>query len=314
MKTFARFVLILLLIGLPGRAQEKPAPLTVAIFDFQTTGAKLDGKGAEVAVMLNAKLSASPQLALVERAELGKLLNEQSLGVAGLADGATAVRVGQLAGAKVLVTGRLLEVGVNYFVVAKIMGVETSRVFGETATLRDLGTLDTALTDLAQRIEKVIGQQAGVLTAKADGRAATLARLKEMLRNRKLPSVQVRISEQHVGTAVPDPAAEMEFKTVLQQLGFVLVDPKQAGVEPDVLIRGEGFSEFAGRRETLVSCRARLEVEAVRRADGKILHADRETSAAVDVAEQTAGKMALQEAALALLERMIPRMVEGIAQ
>jgi hypothetical protein len=285
-------------------------PVSTAIFDFQTTETKLEGKGAEIGVLLNAKLSASPQLALVERMELGKILNEQGLGIARLADPATAVRVGQLAGARVLITGRLLQVGSQYILVAKIMGVETSRVFGETVTLPDLAKLDTAVADLAQQVEKVIVQQSAALIATPDARPARLAKMKEALQGRKLPRVLVQVSEQHMGHAVPDPAAEMEFKTVLQQLGFELANPKQGGPAAEITIRGEGFSEFAGRRETLISCRARLEIEALRTVDGKILHADRETSAAVDLAENIAGKTALQEAAFTILERMLPKLVE----
>jgi len=50
------------------------------VLDFQTSGDSLEDKGAEVATLLNADLSAAPELYLVERQELEKLLGEQELG------------------------------------------------------------------------------------------------------------------------------------------------------------------------------------------------------------------------------------------
>ena len=43
----------------------------------------------------------------------------------------TAAKVGHLTGAKVLVTGRVFLVDKERMIVAKIIGTETSRVFGE---------------------------------------------------------------------------------------------------------------------------------------------------------------------------------------
>ena len=62
-------------------------------------------------------------------------------------------------------------------------------------------------------------------------------------------------------------------------------------------VTGEAFSEFAGRHGDLVSVKARVEVKAVDRKTGKVLAVDRQTAVAVDLAEQVAGKTALQEAA-----------------
>ena len=42
---------------------------------------------------------------------------------------------------------------------------------------------------------------------------------------------------------------------------------------------------------------------------GEILAVDRQTSVAVDVAEQTAAKAALQNAAVELAERLLPKLV-----
>jgi hypothetical protein len=62
------------------------------------------------------------------------------------------------------------------------------------------------------------------------------------------------------------------------------------------------------RKGNLISCKARVEVKARNKA-GEVLTVDRQISVAVDIAEQTAAKTALQEASLDLTERVFPRIV-----
>jgi hypothetical protein len=89
-----------------------------------------------------------------------------------------------------------------------------------------------------------------------------------------------------------------------------VIDSKTAGTKSaDVLIRGEGFSEFATRRQGLISVKARLEVEAVDRHTNKLIATDRQTAVVVDLSEQLAGKAALQAAAAAIAERLLPKLV-----
>ena len=62
------------------------------------------------------------------------------------------------------------------------------------------------------------------------------------------------------------------------------------------------------RRGNLISCKARVEVKAQNRADGKILAVDREAAVVVDITEQTAAKTALQNAAAELASRLAPKL------
>ena len=90
-----------------------------------------------------------------------------------------------------------------------------------------------------------------------------------------------------------------------------MIDPEEGlRSKADVLISGEGFSEFATRHGNLVSVKARVEIKAVDRLTDKVLTADRQTAVVVDLAEQVAGKAALQEAAAALAERVLPKLVK----
>ncbi len=289
----------------------EPPPMTAAVFNFQTTGDALNGKGAETAALLAARLSsAAPEINLVERQELDKIIGEQELGLSGTVTPETAARVGMLTGAKVLVTGRLFDAGGKYYLVAKIIGTETSRVYGESATFGDLGALDGAVGELVPKIVTDLHTHADSLLAPVESPTARLDRLKKIVADHPArPSVSVVIAEQHIGRAVLDPAAQTEIKLLLQQLGFNVLDPAATGQQADVQVTGEAFSELAGRRGNLISCRARVEIKAVRPADGKLLLADRQTGVAVDLAEHTAGKSALENAAATLMDRLIPLLV-----
>jgi hypothetical protein len=91
-----------------------------------------------------------------------------------------------------------------------------------------------------------------------------------------------------------------------KQCGFKLLKEASTAA-PEVVISGEAFSALGFRKGNLISCKARIELKAVR-ANGEIAVVDRPTSVAVDITEQTAAKTALQNAAEELAERIIPRL------
>lgn len=281
-------------------------PLPVAVFDFQAGDRSLEKKGAEVGVLLNAFLSAQPDVFLVERQEVEKLLGEQELGLSGTVSSDTAARVGSLVGAKVLVTGRVFESGGKGYIVAKVIGTETGRVYGEMTTTPSLDQLDAAVAELAEKIAATVNGKSASFVAKFESDEARVERLKKLVSGKKLPAVLVAIPEQHLARPVIDPAAQTELMLVLRAVGFEVVTREEAAGRADVAtINGEAFSEFGLRRGNLVSCRARIEV-VVKDAAGKTLGADRQMDVAIDIAEHIAGKKALESAALKLADRLVP--------
>jgi hypothetical protein len=98
---------------------------------------------------------------------------------------------------------------------------------------------------------------------------------------------------------------------VLKQIGFEVLTPEEAATRADVVrISGEGFSELGMRRGNLVSCRARVELTATHGGTKQLLHVDRQTDVAVDIGEHVAGKKALENAALKLIDRLVPQLVK----
>jgi hypothetical protein len=282
--------------------------LTIAVFDFESKDENVRDLGPKVATLVNAMLSAEPQLITVERAELEKVLGEQELGLSGTISPGTAAKVGHLTGAKVLVTGRVFRLDKDLIIVAKVIGTETSRVFGEMVK----GTASVSITDLAtelaQKIAATVGKNGTGLVAKVETREDRVEKIKKALKTGKLPTVSVKIAERHFGAPVIDPAAETELGLILQEVGFKLVDDKSPQ-RADIEITGEAFSAFGMRKGNLISCKARVELKAQRRT-GEIIAVDRQTSVAVDITEQTAAKTALQNAMAELAERVLPKLVK----
>jgi hypothetical protein len=306
-----KFLSVLILVfvaGVVARA-EPQQPLPVAVFDFESKDENVSGLGAKVATLVNASLSADPNLVTVERAELEKVLGEQELGLSGTVTPDSAAKVGNLTGAKVLVTGRVFKTDTELFIVAKIIGTETSRVYGELVKGGANASLSILSEDLARKIVTDVTQKGDTLIAKVESHEERVAKIKKELRDKKLPVVSVKISEQHFGQHVIDPAAQTELSLILQQCGFTLADDHSTN-RPAIEITGEAFSEFGMRKGNLQSCRARIEIKARDVAGGNIISVDRQTSVAVDLAEHVAAKTALQNGADELASRLLPKLVQ----
>ena len=282
--------------------------LTVAIFDFESKDEAVHDLGPKVAALLNARLSAEPEIITVERTELAKALGEQELGLSGTVSPDTAAKVGHLIGAKVLVTGRVFKVEKELILVAKIIGTETSQVYGEMVSGTAAASITDLSADLAKKIATTVSEKGDTLVAKVESHEDRIAKIKKSLKQSKLPAVSVKIGERHFGQPVIDPAAETELSLILKQCGFTLVDDKSPQ-RADIEITGDAFSALGLRKGNLVSCKARVELK-VQKRTGEILAVDRQTSVAVDIAEQTAAKTALQTAALELAERLVPKLIK----
>ncbi len=156
-----------------------------------------------------------------------------------------------------------------------------------------------------------ITTQADKLVAKQQKREDRIRTLKDRIGKAKRPAVLVRVTERHVGQTTVDPAAQTELMLCCTETGFQVFDPeKGAADQADVIISGEGISEFATRQGNLISVKARLELKATDRARAKVLAADRQVTVVVDLTEQIAGKSALQQAALDVAERLLPEVVK----
>ena len=135
-----------------------------------------------------------------------------------------------------------------------------------------------------------------------------------------------------VGTlVVPDPAVETELKSILIDAGVDVRDVQDNALADwvndfesgagtawprslegvDWVIVGEAFSQGAGVMGQLQFASARAEINVIQRKDGRIVRADRVTTRGVDLAEQIAGKTALEKAGRQLAQGLLRQMIEA---
>lgn len=309
----------------------------VAVLDFDTTRAK-DAKtakwGAEVADLLTALLSAEPGIELVERAALDRAIREHKLNLTGLVADADRVQLGRLVGAQLLVIGRVFPIDRDICLVAKLVGVETSRMTAEVVQGKLDGELAPLVQKLAGKVAAALRKKGAVLAPAPKRERNAVEIVREGLGKGVMPKVLVSVTETHrsarAGRAA-DPAAATELTYVLKSCGFEVSEEESAkrivsdwarrfladssaqmpsllaGV--DVVVVGQGFSEFGARTGDLITGIARLEVQAVDTRTSRVLAIGRKTARAVDLAEGIAAKTALQKAASSIAAELIPQAV-----
>lgn len=291
-------------------AQENRLPIPTAILVFEDRGEAKE-EAASISELLFAKLIVSEQLALVERQALNKVLDELKLSKAGVVRVEEANQVGKLTGAKLLICGSALRVQGDLYVIAKVIGTETSRLTGASVKGGSNANLDELISQLAKEINQVVADKADTLLPKVVSTEDWIASTKKLLSGKELPSVTVKITERHMNQATFDPAAQTECERLLTALGFTVIaaDTAQA-TGADLRIQGEAISEFAARHGELISVKCRLEAKAVSQSDSKVLASDSETTISIDLAEQLAAKSGLQEAARKMFERILLKLVK----
>ena len=145
--------------------------------------------------------------------------------------------------------------------------------------------------------------------------------------------IMVVIPEWHISHWIPDPAAETAIIGALVEAGYRVVDQHianqvraneqlrqrilgdpQAAAEiglqygADIIVTGEAFSEDAGRVAGMRSCRARVEIRAVRCQTAEIIAALSTEAGGADIAESIAAKKALRNAGDRAYRELEPRL------
>lgn len=280
----------------------------VAILSFSERGTDMKDQGNNVRDMLFAGLADSPDMMLVEREDMDKMLKEAELNLSGVVSADQAIQIGQLTGVKILITGSVFKIENSTHIVAKIIGTETGRALGKSVS--GVESLDILTKKLTKLVIKSLQDSAYKLVASQIGKKIRIEQVRSRIKGKSLPTVVIDITENLVGGLATYPAAETELVYFYKQLGGQVID-KQKGdtTKAEFRIVGNGVSEFSTRHKNLVSVKARLEVKILDR-EGDVVAIDRQTAIKLDLNEKLAGKSALQEASLLIAERLLPKLAE----
>ena len=314
----------------PAGAAPPTSVLTVGVVPFQSRD---EQRAREVTDIITADLSMDPRIKLVERSRLDQVMSELGLSKAGVADADIAQKVGYLAGANVLVWGRLFLIDKQAMIVGRVVGVETGRVFAEQVRGTDTDDLLPMVDALAEKIGNRIASERAALVAPdvRDDMQANLNALTEPLKGKSFPKVAVVVEEQHLGGLRLDPAAETEIMYWLTRLNIPVVDitsqrlqmrqwakeyylttsfdiPQLMPEDVGVVIVGEAMSEPAGQYGPLYAARYRVEVRALDRSTGDIIAVARRSGTYADASPVLAGKTGIEKAAAGIAYEIIPKL------
>lgn len=298
----------LALSAMPTLAQEaapKPTVFSVGVLPFAETD-DTKSLGSSASELVGAQLGMSGNLVLIERSQLDAVLSEQGMGLTGAVDPQTAAKLGNLLGAQLLVTGRVFKAGKNTYCIAKAVSTATGRSLPAQTQVTGDDWMNAA-TVLATALDESIAKNAADMAPKSETAEARIERLKRTVEGKTLPKVFVRIPEEHLSRIIPDPAVQTEIEFTLQKIGVTVVINE---TEADIVVAGEAFSERAIQLGTLVSCRARCELSLTKKSAPGTKQVNRITTGAVDIAENTAAKQALQNAGSKLADWVVAELVK----
>ena len=299
-------------------ASEKLRPIRVAIFDVDV----LQGVGVEgpaATDQLNTMFSALPQVTVVNRDQIKKIAEEHQIALSGLVETSAAVKLGKFLSAQYIVVGRASKIGQTFYLVLKIVNVETT----EQTTVSAKALAESGFQAVLERLDEPLAADIRRLQRlTADSSDAALAQLRKLAGPLSGKVFLVSVEESHVGRPLVDPAAQMAIMQRLRSLGLSVIVPKdpvegwkesllQTGrygeKKVDYLLEGEGTSAFAAQLHGLTSCRARVELRLIAVPGRAITTTDRGVAAGVDLAEALAAKAALEEAGTQACDAVIRR-------
>jgi len=137
-------------------------PMTIAFLGLKSTGGALlrEGMADVIQQEIATQVMASQRISVVEREILEKLLAELKLGSSELADPETALKLGKILAARLIVTGSLVQVPGGVRMSLRVIDPETSAV---KITYADEMNPDKSLLQMADASGKILSQRIKIL-------------------------------------------------------------------------------------------------------------------------------------------------------
>ena len=150
-------ILIFFSIAVTGFAADKKS--SIAVLDFESMGAE-DYLGKAVSEIMRTSLVNNPQYIVVERAQIHKAITEQKFQKTGLIDDKSAVEIGKILGADLIIVGSVVKIGNTYTINSRLIDVKTGEVkLGKNVTGTDLNLLTRMSNELVENLFGIEHQQ-----------------------------------------------------------------------------------------------------------------------------------------------------------
>ena len=216
-------------------AEPDKIPVAIASFSSAANVREADTVRRALADGLINALAQREDVRVVERERIAEALQDLRMSSEGLIDQATALQLGKMTGARVIVTGNILQVDDELVITARLINTETSELVA-TRAQGSRGHLRAVVDELAAGVaERLAQDDKGTLARADDLDAARKAEQRQALQDRlkglARPRLLVLLPESHLNRIVPDPAGETELVEWLLACGFPVASAEYAGVE-----------------------------------------------------------------------------------
>jgi hypothetical protein len=207
------------------------------------------------------------------------------------------LKLGQLIGAKILITGSIFEAGQKHYAVAKIIGTETSRVKG--CSVSGTGDYLELVPALAEKVKAVLENEVEILLP----RKATVFSIADALAAVKGNGRKVYLEvKEDIQQSIPDPASDIALKKTLLALDFQIVKMRN---EADFAIVCEAVASNAGQYHKFSSAQARVELSVYQVTGDKLLAAGARKETMAGATYIIAAKDAINQATLVLAGKVL---------
>lgn len=237
-------------------AEPEKIPVAIASFSSAANVREADTVRRALADGLINALAQREDVRVVERERMAEALQDLRMSSEGLIDQATALQLGKMTGARVIVTGNVLQLDDELVITARLINTETGELVA-TRAQGSRGHLLAVVDELAAGVaERLVQDDKGAL-ARADDRdaertAAQRQALQDRLKGLARPRLLVLLPESHLNRIVPDPAGETELVEWLLACGFPVASAEYAGVEaPTPAAQWESETDVRIRRPNL---------------------------------------------------------------
>ena len=231
-------------------------PMVITFLDFEEKGgmAERSGMSAVFSAELTRYLNASGRVKVVERALMDRLLSELNIGSSELADPATALKLGKILAAKLIVTGSLIHQPQATAISFRLIDTETSDI--PQTTIKQLGpksVFDQELFQFNRDILKTVITKYPLrgYIVKADNKEAVinLGASQGVVTGTTFDVLEETKPIEFKGKTLrsaPKVIGQLEVVRVEPDLAYVKVSNSQTRLTPEAKIQ-ERLAETAGR-------------------------------------------------------------------